>query len=54
MRKTSGELRVLAERALSKAGASAAMAAATARHLVRAEEQGLPDELLQTIEALAA
>ncbi len=42
MKKTSRELHSLAFRALQRAGANDAMAEATARHLVRAEEQGLP------------
>jgi (2R)-3-sulfolactate dehydrogenase (NADP+) len=42
MKKTASELQALAARALERAGAHAAMAAATARHLVRAEQQGLP------------
>jgi (2R)-3-sulfolactate dehydrogenase (NADP+) len=42
MKKKAGELLQLARNALEKAGASAAMADAAARHLVRAEEQGLP------------
>lgn len=42
MKKPASELRALAARALERAGAHAAMAAAAARHLVRAEEQGLP------------
>ena len=42
MKKTSGELLTLARAALERAGARSAMAEAAARHLVRAEEQGLP------------
>lgn len=42
MRKASAELHELAVRALERAGAHSGMAAAAARHLVRAEEQGLP------------
>jgi (2R)-3-sulfolactate dehydrogenase (NADP+) len=42
MKKTAAELHSLASRALERAGAHAAMAGAAARHLVRAEEQGLP------------
>lgn len=42
MKKTPRELHALAVRALERAGASGAMAEAAARHLVRAEEQGLP------------
>jgi (2R)-3-sulfolactate dehydrogenase (NADP+) len=42
MKKTSRELQSLAFRALQRAGANDATAEATARHLVRAEEQGLP------------
>jgi len=42
MKKTSGELLTLARTALERAGARSGMAEAAARHLVRAEEQGLP------------
>lgn len=49
MKKTAAELRSLAARALERAGASAPMAAATARHLVRAEEQGLPSHGLSRV-----
>jgi len=42
MRKKPDELRQLAKNALEKAGANPVMAAAAAKHLVRAEEQGLP------------
>ena len=42
MRKNREELASLARAALERAGAHAAMAAAAADHLVRAEEQGLP------------
>jgi (2R)-3-sulfolactate dehydrogenase (NADP+) len=42
MKKPAQELFQLARQALERAGAHAAMAEATARHLVRAEEQGLP------------
>ena len=42
MRKTADELFQLAARALTGAGAHEKMAHAAARHLVRAEEQGLP------------
>jgi len=42
MKKTPDELLALARAALQRAGARSAMADAAARHLVRAEEQGLP------------
>jgi (2R)-3-sulfolactate dehydrogenase (NADP+) len=42
MKRDAQELFRLARTALERAGAHAAMAEATARHLVRAEEQGLP------------
>ena len=42
MKKPAQELFQLARQALGRAGAHAAMAEATARHLVHAEEQGLP------------
>jgi len=42
MKKNARELQQLARNALERAGANAAMAEAAARHLVRAEEQGLP------------
>jgi len=42
MKKKAGELQRLAQNALEKAGANAGMAAAAAKHLVRAEEHGLP------------
>jgi (2R)-3-sulfolactate dehydrogenase (NADP+) len=42
MKKKAGELLQLARNALEKAGANTVMAEATAQHLVRAEEQGLP------------
>ncbi|HKI64991.1 MAG TPA: Ldh family oxidoreductase [Burkholderiales bacterium] len=42
MKKTAGELMGLARAALERAGADPRMAAAAARHLVSAEEQGLP------------
>ena len=42
MKKDAAELHRLARSALEKAGANSKMAEATARHLVRAEEQGLP------------
>ena len=42
MKKETTELHRLARTALEKAGANSKMAEATARHLVRAEEQGLP------------
>jgi (2R)-3-sulfolactate dehydrogenase (NADP+) len=42
MKKKPEELLILARNALERAGASAAMAEAAARHLVRAEEHGLP------------
>jgi (2R)-3-sulfolactate dehydrogenase (NADP+) len=42
MRKTPDELLALARAALERAGARIAMAEAAARHLVQAEEQGLP------------
>jgi (2R)-3-sulfolactate dehydrogenase (NADP+) len=42
MKKTSDELLALARAALERAGARSTMAEAAARHLVRAEEQGLP------------
>jgi (2R)-3-sulfolactate dehydrogenase (NADP+) len=42
MKKTAAELQELARAALEKAGANSKMAEAAARHLVRAEEQGLP------------
>lgn len=42
MKKKAGELQRLARNALEKAGANPVMAEAAAKHLVRAEEQGLP------------
>jgi (2R)-3-sulfolactate dehydrogenase (NADP+) len=42
VKKDSQELLRLARSALEKAGANSKMAEAAARHLVRAEEQGLP------------
>jgi (2R)-3-sulfolactate dehydrogenase (NADP+) len=42
VKKTAAELLALARAALEKAGANSKMAEAAARHLVRAEEQGLP------------
>jgi len=42
MKKKPDELRRLAKNALERAGANPVMAAAAAKHLVRAEEQGLP------------
>ena len=42
MKKSSAELHSLAARALERAGARITMAEAAARHLVRAEQQGLP------------
>ena len=42
MKKKAGELLRLARNALEKAGANPVMAEAAAKHLVRAEEQGLP------------
>ncbi len=42
MKKPAQELFQLARQALERAGAHAAMAEATAKHLVHAEEQGLP------------
>jgi (2R)-3-sulfolactate dehydrogenase (NADP+) len=42
VKKTSAELLALGRTALEKAGANSKMAEAAARHLVRAEEQGLP------------
>lgn len=70
MKKVAAELLHLARNALEKAGANPVMAGAAARHLVRAEAQGLPshgmsrvpfycgvevaDELVATIEKLAA
>jgi (2R)-3-sulfolactate dehydrogenase (NADP+) len=42
MKKKAGELLRLARNALEKAGANPAMAEAAAKHLVRAEEHGLP------------
>jgi (2R)-3-sulfolactate dehydrogenase (NADP+) len=49
MKKKSGELLQLARNALEKAGASRVMAEATARHLLRAEEQGLPSHGLSRV-----
>ena len=49
MRKSAAELHTLAARALGRAGAHAAMAGAAARHLVRAEEQGLPTHGLSRV-----
>lgn len=54
MRKTSGELHILATRALERAGASATMAQAAARHLVRAEEQGLPTHGMSRVPVYAS
>ena len=54
MRKTSGELRILATRALERAGASTTMAEAAARHLVRAEEQGLPTHGMSRVPVYAS
>jgi (2R)-3-sulfolactate dehydrogenase (NADP+) len=42
MKKKAGELLRLAQKALERAGASPAMAEAAAKHLLRAEEHGLP------------
>jgi len=42
MKKKSGELLILARNALERAGANPVMAKATAQHLLRAEEHGLP------------
>ncbi|MGH8745152.1 MAG: Ldh family oxidoreductase, partial [Burkholderiales bacterium] len=42
MRKSADELLTLARAALERAGAAPRMAEAAARHLVAAEEQGLP------------
>src|SRR6185369_13999398 len=42
MKKKPDELLALARNALEKAGANSAMASAAAKHLVRAEEHGLP------------
>lgn len=49
MKKTPAELHGLAARALERAGAHASMAEAAARHLIRAEEQGLPTHGLSRI-----
>jgi (2R)-3-sulfolactate dehydrogenase (NADP+) len=49
MKKKPEELLVLARNALERAGANPVMAAATARHLVRAEEHGLPTHGLSRV-----
>ena len=49
MKKKPEELLTLARNALAKAGARPGMAEATARHLVRAEEQGLPTHGLSRV-----
>ena len=54
MRKTSDELFQLAARALAGAGAHEGMARAAARHLVSAEEQGLPTHGMSRVAFYAA
>lgn len=54
MKKSPVELRSLATRALERAGAREAMAAAAARHLVRAEEQGLSTHGMSRVPVYAA
>ena len=54
MRKSAAELRTLAARALMRAGASKGMAQAAARHLVRAEEQGLPTHGMSRVPVYAS
>jgi LDH2 family malate/lactate/ureidoglycolate dehydrogenase len=54
VKKAPQELFQLARTALERAGANSKMAEATARHLVRAEAQGLPDELLAQIDKLCS
>ena len=54
MRKHAAELHALAVRALERAGAKPSMAQAAARHLVRAEEQGLPTHGLSRVPVYAA
>ncbi len=49
MKKNAAELFDLARRALERAGARAAMAEGAARHLVQAEEQGLPTHGLSRV-----
>jgi (2R)-3-sulfolactate dehydrogenase (NADP+) len=49
MKKPAQELFQLARRALERAGAHAAMAQATAKHLIQAEEQGLPTHGLSRV-----
>ena len=49
MKKKAAELLALAQNALRKAGANPVMAEATARHLVRAEAQGLPSHGLSRV-----
>ena len=49
MKKKPGELLELARNALERAGANALMAETAARHLVRAEEHGLPTHGLSRV-----
>ncbi len=53
MKKKADELLRLARNALEKAGANPVMAAAAAKHLVRAEGIEVADDLLAKIEKLA-
>ncbi len=54
MKKSAAELHALAARALARAGARAGMAEAAARHLVRAEEQGLPTHGMSRVPVYAS
>lgn len=54
MKKSAADLRALASRALARAGASESMAEAAARHLVRAEEQGLPTHGMSRVPVYAS
>ncbi len=54
MKKSSAELQSLAARALGRAGARTGMAEAAARHLVMAEEQGLPTHGMSRVPVYAS